>query len=341
MFTCVNSNIMNFSVSNINFSMPVKRYYGNNTRQNITFSGHNNNEHKSDKTRKAATWLLGALMLAGCAKTCSNQPDSKYYYTDGIEVEFSNVSQLTKDSVMKPVYDMRNNLSSDNDFLKGTKFDIAYDFRDIEKNDSFKKYLSESMANPNLKGTSFYSDEKIRKQVAIQEISHTKSYPEMRQTLMHEVGHLFDNYFGHDHNAEYAKKWDSLMAKEDLPYDFETVTEEDKILDITYNYNNSLSDKPEFQKALLKDLKNIRRLYRRYEPMPYNISYFIKNFGEYGSLTPDVIDSENSARAEIYAQLFSYAAGEDDGEREKFVKCFPNCYEVVESDMEKYLGTKK
>ena len=38
---------------------------------------------------------------------------------------------------------------------------------------------------------------------------------------MHEVGHQFDYYFGHDHNADFAVKWDSIMAVKEQTSRFE------------------------------------------------------------------------------------------------------------------------
>ena len=75
------------------------------------------------------------------------------------------------------------------------------------------------------KGCSFYSDKKLPRRIVIQKgaqgISDKVFYksvtgqytalPSMRQSLIHEVGHQFDQYFGHDHNADFALKWDSIV----------------------------------------------------------------------------------------------------------------------------------
>lgn len=330
---------MNFSVNSVNFVRTARQQdYKSTGQHNITFSG---NKNENQTAKKAMPWFMSALMLLGGISCSDNQKYSEKDYYDGIEVEFSNVGKITKDSVMKPVYDMKQKLSSENDFLDGTKFDIADDFSKIDHNDDlFKKYLRENKSKFN-KGTSFYSDKNLRNRVALQEISHSKSYPEMRQTLMHEVGHQFDNYFGHNHNSDFAQKWDSLVFSKDMPYDFATITKYDQSLDIEYNYNNSLSDKLEFQNALLNDLKHIKRIKRRHDIMPNNLDYFIGRFDLYGEITPEDVDGENAARAEIYAQLFSYATGQDDGEKEQFLNCFPNCYEVVQNDIEKFLNIQK
>ena len=304
-------------------------------RNNITFGSRKN------LLKKAAPYLFGTIIALGGTKACMQENDrySKINVSDDIIVEYSNVRPITRDSVMKPVYDMKQRLTPENDFLGGTKFDIAESFAEIKANDGFKKHLRERKSRKSLKGTSFYSDGNLQRRIALQEIAHKNSYPEMRQTLMHEVGHQFDNWFGHDHNAEYAQKWDSLICLKDTPYEFLTLTEHDKNLDIEYNYNNSLSDKPKFQKALLKDLQNIGRMKRRHEAMPQNMDYYIGKFDLY-NFTPEDIDGENAARAEIYAQLFSYATGQNDGEKEIFVKCFLNCFDVVNEDIERILKIK-
>lgn len=339
---------MNFSVGSVKCLKTGEWRRNKAQRQynDISFKG--NNKKEKQPVKRLAPWLMSMLMIFGAAESCSDSQSRKYSGVenyDGITVEFSNVSKETKDSVMKPVYYLKKDLTPENDFLNGVKFDITDDFGKLEENEPFKKFLKLYKNDEGWSGISYYSDSKLRKQVALQEIGNPNpvsvhNYPIMRHTLMHEVGHQFDNYFGHDHNTDFALKWDSLSASKEMPYDFETVTEEEQKIDIEYNYNNSLSDKPEFKKALLADLKNIMRMHRKHAPLPRNIDYFINNLDSYDKITPENIERQNATRAEIYAQLFAYAFDEDDGYREKFLECFQNCYGVVENDIEKYLNKK-
>ena len=313
--------------------------FDKNLKNSVTFKGESK---KSQPIKRVAPWLLSGLMILGGTKTCGSSSD-KYTGTDnndGIKVEYYDVSKNTHDSLMEPVFQLKSNLTSDNDFLEGVKFDIAKSFAQINPDEPFEEHLVQSKANEYLKGTSFYSDKKLQKHVAVQETAHggINSNYEMRFSLMHEVGHQFDNYFGHNHNADYAQKWDSLVASKENPYDFITVTPKDQELDIEYNYNNSLSDRIEFQNALLKDLKNILRLKRRHDIMPQNMDYYIGHFNLQNQITPEDVDGENAARAEIYASLFAYALGQDDGDKEIFIKCFPNCYKIVKNDINKYIN---
>jgi len=338
---------MHISINSYNYT---KYNYHTLRSDNIGFKGCKNNEcnvhHRETSPKKIVGYLIGGTLLAGAVGTANLSSGGKGYtgsdsFND-INVEYSHVDRITKDSVMKPVYDLSLHLKKDNDFLRGIRFDIADKFSEIEPDNPFQRYLKEFKTENDIKGVSFYSDSKLPKQVAIQEISHLDlnrkvDYMAMRQTLMHEIGHHFDNFFGHNHSADYAQKWDSLMYSKECPYNFATDTKYDKELDREFNYNNSLSDKKEFQHALIKDLKHIGRLLRRYDTMPKNLDYYIDGFDFYREATANDVNLNNSARAEIYANLFSYAMGEDDGDRELFIRCFENCYNIVKGDIQTFL----
>ena len=323
-----------------------------NLNHNQTFCANNQNRSQNGKNRahKAAAYILGGLIslnvLQNCGG-CSNIGNSGCDTSNNLYVEYYDVNRAAKDSVMQPVYNLKAKLNEKNDFLKDTKFCIANSFDKLNGNDDFIAYLKNYKNYYDIKGVSFYSDSKLSKRVAVQDAAHNyqctdinQKYSRMRQSVMHEVGHLFDNYFGHDHLSDYALRWDSLMYSKDIPYNFATVSKEDAELDYKYNYNNSLSDKKEFQSALLKDLSQIGRMYRRYEKMPSDLSYYIDGFDFYGRINEKDVYDNNSSRAEIYAQLFSYAIGENDGEKDLFIKCFKNSYEIVKNDIGKFLNIK-
>ena len=44
-----------------------------------------------------------------------------------------------------------------------------------------------------------------------------------------------------------------------------------------------------------------------------------------------------SSQRLLYANLFSYAVGENDGDKDEFLDNFKNSYTIVRSDIEKYL----
>ena len=307
--------------------------------------------------KKLAPLAIGALSvigLVGCNGGYNSVPEQRYSGiddTNGVRVEYCNVEQEVKDSLMKPVYEMKAALTPENDFLNGVDYVVADEFSGMDKDNPFKKYVVENESDYSMMGTSFYSDKALPKAVAVQECAHNgmevsdgsgrlSKVPEMRFTLMHETGHHFDNYFGHDHNADFALKYDSLLtakanSETETPYNFRTTDINERRIDVEYNWHNSLSDKKEFQKALLNDLNNLRNIPQ--SDRPYNIDYYTSRFNIGGEITEHDVDLANGNRAEIYATLFSYANGQDDGEKEKFIKCFSSSYEVVNKDIEKYL----
>ena len=212
--------------------------------------------------KRVAPWVFSGMLLLGGNSCSEDKRVSDFERYKGITVEYANVSQQTRDSVMAPVFALQNRLSKENNFLNGVKFDIVNSFKSMDGNDSFKEYVRNYESNKSYKGTSFYSDSLIPKRVAVQEIAFDdkkQRYKAMRQTVMHEVGHHFDNYYGHDHNADFAQKWDSIMynrensIESDL-FTFRTIKDGDKKIETYYYSNNALSDKEEFQNALLNDI---------------------------------------------------------------------------------------
>ena len=57
-------------------------------------------------------------------------------------------------------------------------------------------------------------------------------------------------------------------------------------------------------------------------------------------ITLERVDGLDARRSETYAELFSYAVGEDNGDKEAFLSNFSNSYKIVKRDIEKYLGIK-
>lgn len=305
--------------------------------------------------KKLAPFAFSTLAVIGALNMCSEESAPRYSGSEnknGVNVEYYDVTQQTKDSVMKPIYELKDKLNAENDFIDGVDYTIAKNFGIVLKKDSFKKYLTTLSEDSHIMGTSFYSDGKLPKNVAVNEDAHKRSkiydasgnlttIPALRFTVMHETGHHFDNYFGHDCDADFAQKYDSLMASKlnaetESPYAFQTISMSDKKIDIEYNRKNGLSDKEGFKKAFLNDLKNLHKISK--DERPHNINYYIDGLNIGGQIKEQDVDFSDVCRAEAYATLFAYANKQDDGEKAKFLKCFPNSYKVVREDIAKYLG---
>lgn len=320
-----------------------------------------NNVPKVEKPiyKKVSPYILAGLMLVG-SKTCSNMDYvprcSGVENYDNIKVEYFDVKQDTKDSIMKPVVELKSKLNDENDFLDGVTIDVTRKFKNLDTDNSFREYVK-NRPSAATKGLSFYSDSKLPRRIVIQEGVHSldkfnnyaktgeyTAVPALRQSLMHEVGHQFDNYFGHDHDADYAQKWDSIMYTKEKdpsanPYKFLTETKEDQEIDERYNWNCGLSDKKEFHEAILKDIKNIQNQQKsNKKELPANIKYYLQKLDLSKEITAKDIDLSDITRSEVYANLFSYVMKQDEGDRAKFVKSFSNSYEIVRKDINQYLN---
>jgi len=297
--------------------------------------------------RKMIASIVSGIVIAGGADLCYD----KFTRTSGVDrknnivVEYENTSNLVRDSLMKPVYDLKKILHTDNDFLKNIKFDIVETFKNMEtNNDLFKEHVSKYQNEKSYKGISFYSDSKLTKHVALQEDAfrgnHDAKLNQMRQTIMHEVGHLFDNFFGHNHQDKVAQAWDSILSvhekQKDL-YIFESKTIRDKNIEKTFYKKNALSDNEDFLKALKEDISNIHFI----KKLPDNLNYYITASQLNSRLKPEELKISETQRSEVYANLFSYIVGQDDGNRDKFLKIFEKSSKIVEKDIKKHLHVIK
>ena len=168
--------------------------------------------------------------------------------------------------------------------------------------------------------------------------------PLYRQALMHEIGHQFDEYFGHDHNEKFAQKFDSVLYQKEInpyenPYGYKFSSKKEKDIVEFYHANNSLSDKNKFKEAYYKDLINIVKIKKANpDSLPLDLDYYTSGIVLNSEITPSDVDESNLGRCETYANLFSYALGENDGDKQDFINAFSNSYKIVIEDIEKYLG---
>lgn len=327
--------------------------------EHIEQHNRNQKQKKSKLFKILAPVALASIIGLGNINSCSERiSDSDVI--NGTTIEYINVEKETRDSISKPLFILKSKLNKNNDFLKDVDINIVKNYKDLDDSHSFKTYLKSGNINYNEKAISFYSDNKLKKMIVVQEKAHDNygdklmaldvngqisSIPSMRMSLMHEVGHQFDEYFGHDHNSKFAKDWDNLMYKKELdsennPYSFDLDNNEN-IIYKTYNKKSGLSDSKEFKEAMLKDLRHIAKLKEmktRTDSIPCSIDYFTPKIDYKKPITTQHVESADDARAEAYANLFSYAIGENDGDKNYFLNAFSNSYKVVCKDIEKYLG---
>ncbi len=305
--------------------------------------------NKISKTKAVgyATILATMLSLTSCF---SDNKVKKDEVIEGIKIEYANVKPDTQKAISDALIDF--NKIADSDFLNDVNICVVDDYQNLIPDNSFKDYIKQNKIDN--RGCSFYSDSTLPRRIMIQETGHStarisgflkgngaSAYKYVRQTLMHEIGHQFDSYYGHNHNADYAKRMDSMLYAQEKdstlsPYYLTLNTKADTLTLIQYGRNDGLSDKKEFKEAMLKDLKEIAKLKTvSSNKLADNIDYYISDIDFTRELNFDVIDINEFSRSEVYAQLFSYAIGEDDGNKAKFVDNFINSFKVVQKDINK------
>lgn len=303
--------------------------------------------------RKTLACLVGLSILFGSLTSCfSRNKINSEEIINNINIEYTGVNPETADAVKDAISDFAE--KNDIDFLENVNLTVVDEYKNLNTTNSFQQYMKQSENRDNEKGCSFYSDSRLPKNILIQESAHNadkimnilsgnelSNYKFIRQTLLHEIGHQFDSYYGHDHNDEFAKVWDEIQYQREKnpqlsPY---TTPKDNKsiIAKINYNSENGLSDKPEFKQAILKDLNKIAKL-RESNQLASNIDYYISDIDFSTELNEDDIDLYDGVRAEVYANLFSYAIGEDDNNKAKFVNNFINSFKVVQKDIKKYIS---
>lgn len=257
------------------------------------------------------------------------------------------VDDSTKSAVYKAVKKINSTFSPE--VFNNINLHITSDFSNLPKSgSSFSNYLKENEAiYQATKGITL--DDFERKEIIIQESAFWgdkflnifskfsfSANDEIEQATLHEFGHQL-NFIGGDPNLiqKYQKivnKYNDVQSEE-----VEILPEEEKILE-EYHKNNEFSDKDDFKKALKKDLQNLKKgsilsKLNRY----YFEFYFYAKERDCTMPNFDDIEKANDTRSEIFAQSFSYIMGSDDGNKEEFIKTFPNTYKIVE----KYVNTVK
>lgn len=314
------------------------------------------NKNSKNFLPKAAIAVLLPLSVIQATNCCDPRINDKTT-KDGYTVEYFDVKKKTKDAIDQTLIDFEEAVSN-TDFMKGLKIDVANRSEDLNDIDAYRRFIKNEVKNSNIHGASYFSDNSIPKRVYIQEAGHNDeklanlfkkgSYSandEISFTLMHELGHQFDKFYGHDANAPFAIKRDEMLSK-NAQIDSSLVYEcpkaiEDQMIELDYRDNSGLSDKQEFKKAFLKDLQKIADIKKTGNgKLADNIDYFIRSINFKKEIDSNVVDYLDGARAEVYANLFSYAVGENDGDKNIFTQNFENSFNVVKDDVINYLNFK-
>ncbi|MCI1273104.1 MAG: hypothetical protein LKG27_01565 [Clostridiaceae bacterium] len=348
--------MINFNIHKFFNKTPFK----NNNKEKVNIKNrYNTNPTKSIYKRclhKLKPYALAGLITYGGINACTDNNINGTTNLDGIKIEYTDIKPQTKVDILEPLLQLKKQLTPETDFLKNIKISVVNSVDELDNSDDFNKYvkLSEN-SEENAKGYSLYSDGKLQKRILIQESAHnddkiynlirTGNYNSdnaIKQSLMHEVGHQFDQFFGHDHEADFAKEWDSINATrfndpQINSFDFPSNVSTQKSK-VTYDLNCALSDKNKFYYTMIDDLKNIAKLKKLgSDELANNIDYYLSFIDLNAPINYEAMELADATRAEVYANLFSYAIGQDDGDKAKFTKNFANSYKLVKKDIIKYL----
>ena len=305
---------------------------------------------KPRKVKKILPKLLAVLLplsILKCASNIESRVDGNFQ-GENYRVEFFDVKSGTKNHIVSSLKDFEEK-ATNIDFLDGTTIDITNEHEDLDNGDAFRRYLKQQGYAPTVHGSSFYSDGVISKKICVQEAAHDdnkingSSLESIDFTLMHELGHQFDKYYGHDRNADFVKERETMLARyagqDSLSIYKLPTNEKDLETEINYLQNSGMSDKTNFQDAFLKDLKDIAEIKKQGTgKLARNIDYFIKKVNFNKEINEKVVSNLDGTRSEVYANLFSYAVGKNDGDKETFTQNFKYSYEVVKKDVSEKIG---
>ncbi len=329
-----------------------KKYYQITPQESPVFKG-GTKVLKQNPLKKVLP-VIGAALLS-LITCCNNTKVSEAKDIGGVKVECFEIRKDTQTAIENAIIDTKAKCTN-TDFMDNVSVDVAKKFSSLPNDTPFRTYMK-GISNSRALGSSFYSDGKLPKGIVIQEDAHasglsflsnensTEMNNSLRFTLMHEFGHHFDKYYGHDHDADFAVAYEDLlvrMAEKDSQSVFKSPTErKDMEIFYTYNIQSGLSDKTEFKEAFKKDLEHIAQIKRTGNgTLSRNIKYFTNGIDFSREITDEIVDTKDALRSEVYANLFSYGLGENNGDREAFLSNFPNCYEVVKANMKHFIGIK-
>lgn len=264
--------------------------------------------------------------------------------TDYIYFNSYKVDSKYRDSVKETITDFQKKIKRNRNFLNNFTFHICGSYGDLNKNSNLTKYVSENskdfeftggMTTPRI-GNNGKKEIILRTtNISIFGIKSNKALSDISQATMHELGHQFDDYFGN---------LDPLLKKEveklPLGTDDEGTEAQQKLYN-KYLHEKDLSDSKEFKTAWKKDAQNLGKSnLSNYLFKHRHLDYYVWDVNIEDGVTDEEVEEADESRSEIFAQLFSYALGQDDGQKDAITEKYPNCYKQVKSYIEQHFGIK-
>ncbi len=257
---------------------------------------------------------------------------------------YSGTTQETRNAVKSTVAEFQKRVGKNGAFINGYTFSVVNEYKDLNPDTPFKKYLKENSDNYTYTfGASNPTVIDEEKGIIIQAKEH--SFPRslfhrniesklIETAALHEIGHNFDNYYG-------LKDENIVREVRKLHFSDKNITKKQQNILNQYSRNKDLSDSKEFKQAWLKDataLGKDKNKYYEFKMDKIRRYYAIEDIDITDEITKQEIENADKSRSEIFAQLFAYALGKDDGRKKEIIKAYPNTYNVVKAYIKKYLN---
>ncbi len=265
----------------------------------------------------------------------SNKVYFKYY---------SGTTSQTRNAVKNTAAEFLKRVGKNSAFINGYTFSVVSEYNDLPANTPLMQYLKNNSDNfINTWGVSNPSVIDNEKGIILQSKEHSFSRSVFHKNIdtklietatLHEIGHIFDNYYG---------KKDENLIKEvrKLHLSDKALTKTEQMMLNKYLRNKDLSDSDEFKQAWLKDataLGNDLSKYNEFKKDNIRRYYAIEDIDITDGITSQEIENADKSRSEIFAQLFAYALGKDDGHKDEILNAYPNTYKTVQNYIRKYLN---
>ena len=247
---------------------------------------------------------------------------------------YSGVNDDSKNAVKTAVLNFQQRVKQNKRFLSGLNIYVVNSYSQLPQNSRLTKEMSQS---DNFFATGGVTVPKEinegKKEIIVlarnQGITGivfgaNPSETDISQVTIHEIGHQFDTIFGNCPKE--------LMNKvRQINFD-NTYTKEEAIFS-EYLHKKDLSDTKEFKKAWKDD---VEKSANRFNEIPLEYTPYEIDISD--GVTDEEVEQSDTARGEIFAQLFSYALGEDDGNKRKIIDKYKNCYDRVKLYIKQFLG---
>lgn len=258
---------------------------------------------------------------------------------------YTGTPQTARNAVKNTVTEFLKKTGSKSSFLNDYTISVADDYKDLKVTSEFARHLKKysDSYKQNWGASIFPQINNDKKEIVIktEEIRFpqkiwSKSLDNniLEQATLHEIGHLFDDYYGNK---------DEKLLKEikKINLDNENLTpEQQKILN-KYKQKKDLSDNQDFKDAWKKDTEQLGKNKNQYNSFKngWITQYYAPTEIDItDGISAKEIEEADRARSEVFAQLFGYALGKDDGKKNEIISVYPTAYKIVKNYIKKYLN---